>query len=81
MANKPRDAVFTTVLWDGGSKIADFEQHLDRLKNHAKRLRISLPDNLVEMITKQLPKNTGGMQLLNITYDVAKKEILSLIHI
>ena len=50
MANKPRSAVFTTVLWDGGSKIADFEQHLDRLKKHAKRLRIILPDDLVEMI-------------------------------
>ena len=76
MANKPQSAVFTTVLWDGGSKIADFEQHLDRLKKHAQRLRIILPDNLVETITKLLPKNTGGMQLLNITYDVGKKEIL-----
>ena len=76
MANKPRSAVFTTVLWDGGSKIADFEQHLDRLKKHAKRLRIILPDDLVEMITRQLPENAGGTQLLNITYDVAKKEIL-----
>ena len=38
--------------------------------------RIILPDDLVEMITRQLPENAGGTQLLNITYDVAKKEIL-----
>ncbi|GIQ99840.1 MAG: hypothetical protein CM15mP8_0380 [Methanobacteriota archaeon] len=30
MANEPQSAVFTTVLWDGGSKYR--LQHLNRLK-------------------------------------------------
>ncbi len=75
MAKEPQSAVFTTVLWDGGSKIADFDLHLNRLKKHAKRLRITLPNNLIEMIIQQLTENNGGIQLLNITYDVAQDEI------
>ena len=53
MANKPRSAVFTTVLWDG-SKIADFNQHLDRLRSHAERLRIDLPEDFVDRISEQI---------------------------
>ncbi|HII23578.1 MAG TPA: hypothetical protein HA359_04910, partial [Candidatus Poseidoniaceae archaeon] len=52
MASKPRSAVFTTVLWDGGSKIADFPRHMLRLRNHAKRLRIELPDNIEQLISR-----------------------------
>ena len=38
----PRDAVFTTALWDGGFALADWELHLQRLGEHAKLLRIEL---------------------------------------
>tara|TARA_B100000424_G_scaffold268984_1_gene264952 strand:- start:532 stop:1299 length:768 start_codon:yes stop_codon:yes gene_type:complete len=72
MANKPGSAVFTTVLWDGGSKIADFHRHMARLRNHAERLRIDLPDNIEQLITKCLIDYVGKSketQLLNITFD------------
>ena len=42
----PRDAVFTTALWDGGFALADWELHLQRLSEHAKLLRIELPNDL-----------------------------------
>ena len=38
-----RDAVFTTALWDGGFKIADWEKHIERMKKHAECLRIPFP--------------------------------------
>ena len=40
----PRDYVFTTLAWNGGSKIADIKKHMDRLHEHAQRLRINLPE-------------------------------------
>ena len=80
MANKPRSAVFTTVLWDGGTKIADFNQHLDRLRSHAERLRIDLPEDFVDRISKQIIIQDGQqsdeIQLLNITYNCLKRAIL-----
>ena len=42
----PRDAVFTTALWDGGFALADWKLHFKRLVEHAKLLRIELPDDL-----------------------------------
>ena len=72
MANKPRSAVFTTVLWDGDSKIADFPRHMVRLRNHAERLRIDLPDNIEQLITRRLIEYAGKSketQLLNIKFE------------
>ena len=72
MANKPGSAVFTTVLWDGGCKIADFPRHMARLRKHAERLRIDLPDNIEQLVTKCLIDYVGKSketQLLNITFD------------
>ena len=40
----PRDSVFTTLVWNGGSKIADLKKHMNRLHEHAQRLRIHLPE-------------------------------------
>ncbi|DAC26194.1 MAG TPA: hypothetical protein D7H99_06970 [Candidatus Poseidoniales archaeon] len=54
MAAKPRDSVFTTVMWDGESSIADFTAHIARLENHAKRLRIELPEDLPAVIAKEV---------------------------
>ena len=54
MAKKPREAVFTTVMWDGNSKIADFNHHIMRLKNHAERLRIDLPENSEILIAQKI---------------------------
>ena len=54
MAKKPRDAVFTTALWDGNSKIADFEKHLERLAKHAERLRITLPESFDQLISQAI---------------------------
>jgi len=79
MANKPRSAVFTTVLWDGGTKIADFNQHLDRLRSHAERLRIDLPEDFVDRISEQIIIHGGQqsdeIQLLNITYNCEDDEV------
>ena len=79
MANKPRSAVFTTVLWDGGTKIADFNQHLDRLRSHAERLRIDLPEDFVDKISEQVIiqdcQQSDEIQLLNITYNYENDEV------
>ena len=50
--SRPRDSVFTTVTWDGLHHIADFQTHLNRLSNHAERLRMPLPENLKLEIKK-----------------------------
>ena len=47
----PRDAVFTTALWDGGFSLADWTLHLQRFTEHAKLLRIELPSNFSQQIT------------------------------
>ena len=33
----PRDSVFTTLVWNGGSKIADMKKHMNRLHEHAQK--------------------------------------------
>ncbi len=43
--SSPRNAVFTTALWDGGFCLADWNLHLERLRAHAKLLRIEVPDD------------------------------------
>lgn len=50
--SRPRDSVFTTVTWDGLHHVADFQVHLNRLSNHAERLRMNLPENLEAEIKK-----------------------------
>ena len=50
--SRPRDSVFTTVTWDGLCHFADFKTHLNRLSNHAERLRLDLPENLESEIKK-----------------------------
>lgn len=42
----PFSSVFTTLAWDGADKVAFFDLHLQRLSEHASRLRIDLPDDL-----------------------------------
>ncbi|MBL6731981.1 MAG: aminotransferase class IV [Candidatus Poseidoniaceae archaeon] len=73
MAVKPRDSVFTTVMWDGEGSVADFVAHLARLKNHAERLRIELPSDLDLTIAKAICELGEGIektqrQLLTISY-------------
>lgn len=80
MAKKPRDAVFTTALWDGNSKIADFEKHLERLAKHAERLRITLPENFDQLIGQaiiDMDEKYDDNRLLNITFDCVKGVILT----
>tara|TARA_B100001027_G_C16266515_1_gene332407 strand:- start:3831 stop:4595 length:765 start_codon:yes stop_codon:yes gene_type:complete len=79
MAIGPRSAVFTTVLWNGKTSIADFAQHLKRLKSHAERLRIELPSDFTTTLSNHI-KLIGAspieeLQLLNITYDSENDEI------
>ena len=50
----PRDSVFTTMAWNGGSKIADLKKHMNRLHEHAQRLRINLPGNTESEIRRIL---------------------------
>lgn len=49
-ASFPRDSVFTTFTWDGSGSIADLAKHLVRISEHSTRLRLSLPDNLEQLI-------------------------------
>ena len=42
----PFSSVFTTLAWDGADKVAFFDLHLQRLSEHASRLRIDLPEDL-----------------------------------
>ena len=77
MAKKPREAVFTTVMWDGNSKIADFNHHIMRLKNHAERLRIDLPENSEILIAQKILNRANkynNERLLNITFDCTSRE-------
>jgi branched-subunit amino acid aminotransferase/4-amino-4-deoxychorismate lyase len=75
--SRPRDSVFTTVTWDGLSHFADFETHLKRLSDHAKRLRLSLPENLQSEIIEQFlaiqplqnGENKQPLGLVKITID------------
>lgn len=48
--NTPRDAVFTTALWDGGFCLADWNLHVQRLGEHAKLLRIDVPNNFAKRV-------------------------------
>ena len=43
-SNGPRSEVFTTVLVNENGLVADWALHFERMKEHAKRLRIDLPD-------------------------------------
>lgn len=40
------DAVFTSIPWDGGARLAHVDRHLARLQRHAARLRVPWPDDL-----------------------------------
>jgi len=62
----PRSAVFTTALVKDGEILA-FEKHLNRLAEHAKRLRIDLPANIEELIRNE--HSSQGMQLMRIRWD------------
>lgn len=42
----PFSSVFTTLAWDGADKVGFFDFHLQRLSEHANRLRIDLPNDL-----------------------------------
>jgi len=79
MANGPRSAVFTTVLWNGKTSIADFDLQLKRLKSHAERLRIDLPNDFTATLSNQINRIGNNpleeLQLLNITYDSENDEI------
>ena len=80
MARKPRDAVFTTALWDGNSKIADFQKHLERLAKHAERLRITLPksfDQLIAQAIINMDEKYNDDRLLNITFDCVEGVFLT----
>lgn len=60
----PRSEVFTTVRADANGRLADWPAHLDRLKAHAKRLRIALP----EMPHLDFKDDAEGEGLVRIAY-------------
>jgi len=41
-------------MWDGESSIADFPAHIARMENHAKRLRVELPENFPTVIANEI---------------------------
>ena len=52
----PRSEVFTTVAWDGGTRLLAADLHIARLFRHAERLGFNLPENLSELIFEALSK-------------------------
>ena len=56
MDGDPRSEVFTTVAWDGGSRLLAADLHIARLFRHAERLGFNLPNNLTELIFEALSK-------------------------
>lgn len=50
----PRDLVFTTMVWDQAQCIADLDAHLERMEDHAKRLRIEWPADMKQSITEAI---------------------------
>ena len=52
----PRNAVFTTALWDGKFKIADWQLHSERMAKHAESLRIPFPPNMNRLLENQIRK-------------------------
>lgn len=65
-------------MWDGESSIADFTAHMVRLENHAKRLRIELPDDLPAVIAKEVcgfgkSHDENQKMLLTIRYSTSNK--------
>ena len=62
----PRDEVFTTAVVNSRGQIADRSAHLERMKAHAKRLRISLPESFPEVRAAE-----EDDQLVRISYSSA----------
>ena len=60
--NGPRSEVFTTALWDGAFAIVDWPLHLKRLTEHAKLLRIKLPENLSQQMKPLLQQESALKQ-------------------
>ena len=58
-SENPRDGVFTTVLWDGAFGLADWEFHERRLVEHAKRLRLDIPEDLTQQLLDFLKQKSG----------------------
>ncbi|MCP2504080.1 MAG: aminotransferase class IV [Candidatus Poseidoniaceae archaeon] len=50
-SGNPRDAVFTTALWDGAFALADWGLHAQRLAENAKRLRLELPQDMAQQLS------------------------------
>ena len=77
MNRRPREAVFTTALWDGNAKIANFDKHMERLRNHAGRLRINLPENSEQLIAESILNSMekfSEKKLINITFNSISRE-------
>ncbi|MEJ6562597.1 MAG: aminotransferase class IV [Euryarchaeota archaeon] len=55
----PRDSVFTTIVWDQGSHLADFGPQLKRMEQHARRLRISWPEDMGQDFATVWKKSVG----------------------
>jgi branched-subunit amino acid aminotransferase/4-amino-4-deoxychorismate lyase len=49
-SGNPREAVFTTALWNGAFALADWELHVQRLAENAKRLRLELPPDMTQQL-------------------------------
>tara|TARA_B110000305_G_C19336106_1_gene586673 strand:- start:422 stop:1204 length:783 start_codon:yes stop_codon:yes gene_type:complete len=49
-SSNPRDAVFTTALWNGAFALADWELHVQRLVENAKQLRLELPRDMTQQL-------------------------------
>lgn len=56
MVGDPGSEVFTTIAWDGESRLLAADLHIARLYRHAERLGFDLPGNLTELIFEALSK-------------------------
>lgn len=54
MTGDPRSEIFTTVAWDGETRLLAADLHFARFHRHAERLEFNLPDNLPEIVFEAL---------------------------
>jgi branched-subunit amino acid aminotransferase/4-amino-4-deoxychorismate lyase len=59
-------SVFTTLRWEGG-RVAWLEEHLNRLRTHAKRLGIGWPGDFNERLTSTSPIGEGDLCQVKLT--------------
>lgn len=67
----PRSEVFTTVLVNERGEVADWPAHRNRLEDHAKRLRITLPTEAPSVSTSA---DAADWQLARVSFSASESD-------